>query len=445
MTGPFDCPSVPNTRVLIIPWLLIVLVAGRFFMHALYVPAFEGPDEPFHLARVTSFLDQPIREALAGETLSGDIAAAVAAHPCAPDLARNFGCERFGDAPAEFNVLLSGKRPDRIDPVRNYESHQPPLAYATGAALLFVSEGIHRGEGSAVGRLLMVRLFSVMAVIVGLMLLFRGGKQNDRSDWILVSAGVLLIPGAAESLARCTNDGAVFLWCALVVIAVRRKVPTWRLWLLVAVGPLIKLTALPIVVFAVLWLVVNRDRFSALVGAGASLVFLPVQYLRGWLWGGTVEFNAGTAAFDESAGVMIIGFVRSTYTFLKTTFWLGEWSFFRAPTWLLVAVAVLLGVIALSARRRAATESVIPYAGGLLAAAAATIAFFISHRLYWDQWGGVGGWYAWGWFPLIAEGLRLHLTIDRRRRTVLLVAGAVIIVVTNIAWFAVAHGVYGVD
>ncbi|MFN2387068.1 MAG: hypothetical protein ABR576_12445 [Thermoanaerobaculia bacterium] len=48
---------------------------------------------------------------------------------------------------------------------------------------------------------------------------------------------------------------------------------------------MIKLTAIPLVVFAVaaLWL---RSKRAAIAGGVASLAVFPVQLARGWRWGG---------------------------------------------------------------------------------------------------------------------------------------------------------------
>ena len=62
---------------------------------------------------------------------------------------------------------------------------------------------------------------------------------------------VLLIPGGAESLARCANDALVFAWAALVVWDLEFERRAWVQPLLSALGPLIKLTAIPIVALAV--------------------------------------------------------------------------------------------------------------------------------------------------------------------------------------------------
>src|SRR6266545_4970509 len=74
-----------------LPPLLFCLVFARLVFHAILVPVWEGPDEPFHLARIASYADQPFWEAvLAAGDLPDPIAASIRAHPCGPDLQRAF-------------------------------------------------------------------------------------------------------------------------------------------------------------------------------------------------------------------------------------------------------------------------------------------------------------------------------------------------------------------
>jgi hypothetical protein len=425
--------------------LVVALVAARLVFHALYVPAFEGPDEPFHLARTTAFLDQPLQEALAGSTVDGMIVAAVTEHPCAPDLGKAFGCQPFGASPAEFNTLRFAAPTSDRKPTKNYEGHQPPLPYAAGAATLALVEKTVLPDalsGKPIWRLLGFRLFSVALVLVALCGPLLATANRVNGPWFVAAFLVLLAPGAAESLARSANDAAVFLWSSLVVWAVYRRASTFTILSLVAFGPLVKLTALPIVMFAVLWLLSNRGRGAAFAATVASLLFLPVQYLRGWLWGGTVELNTASGPWDDSIIATVGGLLRSTYTFLRTAFWLGEWSFFRAPIWLLVLLALYLLALALLVRRHPEPKNGIAHLGAFVVAVGATLAFFVSHRLYWNQWGGVGGWYAWGWYPWVAFAFRDQLVVPQSRCSALAGTGIALLIAANVAWFVVAHRVY---
>ena len=87
------------------PLVLLALVLLHLFLHALFVPAYEGPDEPFHLARVAAFLNQPLGDALLGREIPGAIVSAVEAHPCATGKYRMAGCQPPRSKPEYFNVL----------------------------------------------------------------------------------------------------------------------------------------------------------------------------------------------------------------------------------------------------------------------------------------------------------------------------------------------------
>lgn len=203
-------------------------------------------------------------------------------------------------------------------------------------------------------------------------------------------------------------------------------------------GPLVKLTAIPVVAFIVAWVWLERGPSHAIPTAIASAAYLPVQWMRGYVWGGTVELNAAKVASHDSASQFAIGFVRSTYTFVKTAFWLGEWSFFKPPFWLLALMFALAIAVVASLRFRGGNW--LPHAIGAAVAAIATAAFFISHRHFWGQWGGVGGWYAWGWFPWLAEGAWECFSLRNER--MLTIAASVLVVIANAAWLAAAHAVY---
>jgi hypothetical protein len=404
---------------------LLFVVLVRFVVHALYVPAYEGPDEPFHLAHATG-LGWPALP------VDGTIVASVVAHPCSADLRRALRCPPFGSAPAEWNVLRFDATPPAAATIPNYERHQPPAYYVIPSLLPIANP---------IARLLAMRLFSVALIFIALLFPLRAVARSRGDEWYAALLLVLLIPGAAESLARCANDSAVFLWTAVVVSALDRRIATPWLALLAAVGPLIKLTALPIVVLLIFWTLMNRTRIQAFVVACASALVLPLQWLRGFHWGGTVELNAARAPFDETLMQIVKGLARSGYTFAKTGFWLGEWSVFRAPSWLLIAAA-LLAVIAIFSMRIRRPPQWQPNAVALLVAIAATLAWFVSHRLFWGNWGGVGGWYAWGWLPWLAVVAHDFVQIEPPRRRTLFVAGVVLIVIANVAWFAAAHAVY---
>ena len=91
---------------------------------------------------------------------------------------------------------------------------------------------------------------------------------------------------------------------------------------------------------------------------------------------------------------------RSAYTFAETSFWLGEWSFFRAPLWLLMLAALYAVVFR---RRRGA-------------GATFRIASFVSHH-------------------------RLATMFELPNSKLLFASGLALIVIANAAWFTAAQGI----
>lgn len=427
--------------------VLLVLIAFRFIFHALYIPVFEGPDEPFHLARVSAFVDGPISEAITGHWVKEDIISNIVSHPCGPDLARVYGCTSFKDSEAaEFNILEFEDSNLAVRPSFNYESHHPPLYYLAGASALFLPKGIPGFSSRAnnpVFRLLMMRIFSVCLVLIAVFGPILALSRSRSRAWLWSCGLLLLLPGAAESLARCANDVGVFLWTALIVWAIDRSERTSIVVCLIAIGPLIKLTALPVVCFALAWVALNRPLGHTISALASAIIFLPLQWFRGHMWGGTVELNGPNRTLDESLLETMVGSVRSLYTLLKTAFWQGEWSIFRPPLWLLAIAALFVFVLVFFSRLHAFSFEQTPHIVGLLSMVGAVAVFFLSHRLHWDQWGGVSGWYLWGWMPWLAVAFHRLIRVYPGRVTCLMWLATGVVVVANITWFWVAHSVYG--
>ena len=419
---------------------LAVAVVARMAFHALFVPAFEGADEPQHLARIRDFSERPLAEAFAGRSVDAQIGEAVAAYPCGPRLHADIGCPAYADAPGVFDLVRTV--PTRI-PARamqaypNVEANQPPLAYLLAGLLL------RPFQPPPPAALLAARLFAVALVAIALF----GPLRLLARRWppALAAAGLLalLLPGASEGLARCSNDAAVFLWASLVLAALARPTRAGVLVALLAAGPLIKLTAIPIVVFAVVVCARERTLRVAAGGAAASLLVFPVQALRGWMWGGTLELNAAGGALGEPFLRAAAGFARSAYAFVKTTLWVGGGSLIRPPRWLAAAYFAWLGAAAWALRRRPEPRRALAHAAAFAAAAAGFTVFALANRRYYGQWGGVGGWYAWGWSPWIAAALADLASAPGARANALLWGEAALVVAANAAWLAAHAPFYG--
>ena len=85
-------------------------------LHAFFSPVYEGPDEPFHLARARMFARAPLSDALAGQVVDADLVRSMKAWPCGPAIHPALGCPAFGMSPSSFNNL---------EPARHSALHRP--------------------------------------------------------------------------------------------------------------------------------------------------------------------------------------------------------------------------------------------------------------------------------------------------------------------------------
>jgi hypothetical protein len=206
---------------------LAVLAIGRLAFHAVFLPAYEGPDEPHHLGRIAAFADHPFRRALAGVPLDGSITRAVESRPCGPTVRRVVRCPPFGSSSAAFNLLRPlAKQPDSRG-LPNPENHQPPLFYViAGLALRAASRLDPSGWLAAPDvRLLMARMFSVAFVAVAVFSPLRALLRTRSRRLAVVGLLLLLLPALRSLLPgaptmRLCSVGRRF--CCMQSIAARR-------------------------------------------------------------------------------------------------------------------------------------------------------------------------------------------------------------------------------
>ena len=417
--------------------LLAAAVVMRMAFHAVCLPAFEGPDEPQHLARIWDFSRKPLGEAFEGAWVDPEIVAAVLAHPCPrPDI----GCPTYASTPGWFNLLRPASVPARpAAAIANEESKQPPLFYLIAAAPLRLL-GVRPSPTSA---LLYGRLFSValvaLAIFGPLRHVFAGAPPAAAMAGLLA----LLAPGAAEAFARCSNDAAVFLWAALVLAALDRRAGGFSMACLLAAGPMLKLTALPIAAFAIAVLWLDRRRGASTAGALASALVFPIQAFRGWIGGGAIELHRKRPLIHETMAGWFAGFAQTAYTLVKAPFWAMGWSLLRPPSLLLAAYLGLLLTAVLAVRRPERPRRAAAHAVAALVAAAGTVVFAVATRRYFGVWGGVTGWYVWDWTPWLAVAALDLVRIDPRFTRPLLALEALVVLAANVVWFAVASAAYG--
>ena len=87
----------------------------------------------------------------------------------------------------------------------------------------------------------------------------------------------------------------------------------------------------------------------------------------------------------------------------------------------------------------AAPARLAAHAAGLACAAAGFCVFALANRRFYGVWGGVAGWYLWGWSPWLAVAADDLGSIGPRAARPLLVAEAAFVVVANAVWLS-AHG-----
>jgi hypothetical protein len=420
---------------------LLILLAIRLVLHALFVPAYEGPDETAHLSRIVDYADHPLAEAFRGRPLNGTVLAAVAARPCTAAL-RGLDCPPFGTSPASFNLLHPVAPLAPRSPSENLENNQPPLFYM----LVGLALRLPRAAGlllSPDSRLLAARLLGTLSIMVAVCWPLRRLAARWESGLVLAGILVLLLPGAAESLVRCANDQAVFLWAAFALLALERRAPIAVLAILMAAGPLLKLTALPVSAFVLTALWLERRRFAACFGLFSTCLVFPVQLWRGWWWGGTYELNRPGPSLAEPLLQTMAGLARSGYTVLKTTFWLGEWTFFRAPSLLVLSFFALGAACLLAARLRSAPQRAAAHLVAAICASVGILIFALANHRFFGVWGGVGGWYAWGWFPWLMAAASDLATLESPTGRRLLLLLAVFVTLTNVCFYWMAFRLYG--
>ncbi len=420
---------------------LAAVVVLRLVFHALFVPVWEGPDEPFHASRVVASARDPLRGSLDNRPLDPEIVGSIWSHPCCPAMRRYYPCPAFGGANSAFNILAPAARAAPIPGGKNPENNQPPLFYlAAGLALAPIRLSIADSPERA---LLACRALGAAFVAVAVFGPLRRLARTRSRSFSFAGLLLLALPGASESLARCANDGAIFLWSATVLECLDAAAPTAVLCALLAAGPLLKPTAFPLVAVGIVWLWTAGRRRAAVAAAASAVIVLPVQLLRGWSWGGGLELNRSPVHVAETWTDAALGLGRSIYTMLKTTFWIGEWSFFRAPSGLVIAWFLLIAAVAAAGRRRRQPRFAAAHRTGGLVLAGCAAVFLIAHRRYWGQWGGVPGWYVWGWMPWLAVAWNDGFGVSKRSRTALLVATAVFVAVCNVLYFRIALALYG--
>lgn len=421
---------------------LRLLIIAKMAFHAIFLPVYEGPDEPMHLARARAAARVTDSTHPSASSVDPAVVQSIRSWPCGLSLHDAFKCPPFGGERAAFNILGQPRAAGDQTSTENYEAHQPPLYYLGVGAVLAPMDWL--AQKAPERQLLVLRALAVLLVAWTLWLpVKRLGLANRDFELLLLAA--LFLPGASESLVRAANDIGVFAWAAgfLYLMASRPDPKPWQVALASAAGPLLKLTALPVIAYAAVAAFQNGRRRTSLLVIGCSAAIFPLQWVRGWMWGGTLEANS-VSPIPDSLGTMVLGVAKSFVTLAKTAIWLGGWAGFRAPRWLLVSFALTILYLAFRClRRRRTSGPVLPHAVAALIAAVGIVFFAIGHKKVFGVWGAVGGWYAWGWAPWLAFSLADVFELRDDHKLELALALSLAVVALNVAWYAIALSTYG--
>jgi hypothetical protein len=139
----------------------------------------------------------------------------------------------------------------------------------------------------------------------------------------------------------------------------------------------------------------------------------------------------------------LLGFARSAYAFVKTAFWVGGWSFVRPPSVLVLFYVLLLLACAAAWRPSPRPTRLAAHAAALACAFAGFCVFALANRRLYGVWGGVAGWYLWGWSPWLAVAAEdLGSIAPRAARPLLWLEGAFVLA-ANVAWLRAHGSLYG--
>ena len=139
-----------------------------------------------------------------------------------------------------------GRRRSPAGKIRRTISRRSSISRPGSRSLRFGSRSADSPERALLACRILGAAFVALAVFGPLRRLARTRPRSFSFAGLLL----LALPGASESLARCANDGAIFLWSAAVLACLDAAAPTAVLCALLAAGPLLKPTAFPVVAVA---------------------------------------------------------------------------------------------------------------------------------------------------------------------------------------------------
>jgi hypothetical protein len=288
-----------------------------------------------------------------------------------------------------------------------YEAQQPPLFYWLASPLVRAA-----GDWPIHGRVLLVRLFSVLLASLAIPFTFLAARGALGSGAIYVAALLAVAPGLVIDAAHVANDGLALGLAALFLWLMSREQTTW-----VAAGTVLgtailakaSLVALAPVLI-VLWF-----RRPKQMGLALALGFA----VGGWWYVRNVLIGMPLTGWQESVPLSRVavsaialfhhgGWINEAHTIAKSFTWFGAWSFITLRTWMYLVLegCAFVGML-MGFRRRGLRTPITFMITFTIAIIGGAAAYYAVHNV-----AGIPGWYLWpaggAMAILIVAGLRSY-------------------------------------
>ncbi|WP_344326341.1 DUF2142 domain-containing protein [Aeromicrobium halocynthiae] len=373
--------------------VLVVTVAWGMLL-----PAFDGPDEPWHHNSVARLVDgggwPPAYEAMVLESTWNAVCESGAAVP--GEAGRS-----TPTSPGERGPLLDGTSQGSAVP--DFMLQHPPAHYGLVAVVVTAAGG---GDVAWDRAQLVMRAVSAVLVASAVALVVGAVRwaTGDRRAGLVGGASVLAIPFFTNAGAYVSNDTLLVAACSATLYLLLRAVrePGAAAWLLPAAGAAYGLALLtkgfalflaPVVAVLTVLVVIGRrdDRRRSVLQAGAAAVLC--LGIGGWWWIrnyltlGTVQpSRLGARERSESPidGYSLQDFAVGALDRLNATFWgRGGRPEVALPDVVPWTLSVVLGILVVVALTHRGARWLLVVLAFYPAAVAGTV-ILNAHGIYWD-------------------------------------------------------------